>query len=310
MPAHNAEKYLDECVQSITAQTYSNFELILVDDASTDKTGAIINRHAAADARIKALHVNFHETGLTRNAGIDASTGEYICFLDADDAYAPYALQFMFDGLISNAADMVIAQFDQCDHQRFACIPKSSWRTIDGLSAAINILYQKDLWHCSACAKLYRQEIVSGKGKFAESVFYEDLEASPRHCLASTRVAISPAKVYFYRTTPKSKTNTWSEKRLGALKAADMNLETALADGDSVLIRAAESRRFSAYSNIMVLALRNGNETIARSCWDTIKTMRSAIMRDGRVRRKNKIGATVFGLGFGFLKMIVPCRTK
>ena len=93
MPAYNAEKYIQESIESVLAQTYQNWELLIVNDASTDNTKAIINNYLS-DPRIKIInHQKNKGLAQTRNTGIEQSTGEYITFLDTDDLWTPAKLE-------------------------------------------------------------------------------------------------------------------------------------------------------------------------------------------------------------------------
>lgn len=85
VPVYNGEDHLDRCVRSILAQTYKDFELLLVDDGSTDGSGALCDAWAAKDSRVRVFHQENAGVSAARNAGLDAATGEYIGFVDADD---------------------------------------------------------------------------------------------------------------------------------------------------------------------------------------------------------------------------------
>lgn len=85
IPVYNAEKYLKRCVDSVRIQTYSNLEIILVDDGSPDQCPAMCDAFAAADARIKVIHKKNEGVAVARNAGLDVATGEYLTFVDSDD---------------------------------------------------------------------------------------------------------------------------------------------------------------------------------------------------------------------------------
>ena len=91
MPCHNGEKYLSQAVESVLAQTFADWELLIVDDASTDGSVAIAEEYCAKESRIKLLHTQ-HSTGMPatpRNMGIEAAQGQYIAFLDCDDQWLP-----------------------------------------------------------------------------------------------------------------------------------------------------------------------------------------------------------------------------
>ena len=85
VPVYNTEKYLSRCIDSILAQTFTDLELILVDDGSTDNSGNICDEYAAKDKRIRVIHQNNCGQGYARNAGLNVARGDYIGFLDPDD---------------------------------------------------------------------------------------------------------------------------------------------------------------------------------------------------------------------------------
>lgn len=95
IPVYNAEKYLDECVESVLSQTYNDYELILVDDGSTDYSGKICDRYAKADNRIVVIHQQNSGASAARNTGISEAHGEYITFVDSDDWIEPDYIERM-----------------------------------------------------------------------------------------------------------------------------------------------------------------------------------------------------------------------
>ena len=89
VPVYNVEEYLRECVDSILNQTYSDVEVILVDDGSTDQSGNICDEYAKMDSRIKVIHKKNGGVSAARNTGIGEASGEYLMFVDSDDAIHP-----------------------------------------------------------------------------------------------------------------------------------------------------------------------------------------------------------------------------
>ncbi len=89
VPVYNTEKYLDQCIQSVLAQTYTNWELLLIDDGSTDSSGAICDRYAEQDSRIRVFHKPNGGVSSARNLGLDNARGEWITFVDSDDWVKP-----------------------------------------------------------------------------------------------------------------------------------------------------------------------------------------------------------------------------
>ena len=107
MPAYNAELYIEEAINSVLSQTYADWELIIIDDASLDKTVEIVNKIVAIDKRI-VLYKNAENSGVsfTRNRGIDMATGEYIAFLDSDDIWKAHKLEKQLRELERTKADL------------------------------------------------------------------------------------------------------------------------------------------------------------------------------------------------------------
>lgn len=93
VPVYNAERYLEKCVESVLKQTMKDYQLILVDDGSTDKSAALCDAFAAQDSRVTVIHQKNAGVSVARNVGMNAATGEWICFLDADDTILPQLLE-------------------------------------------------------------------------------------------------------------------------------------------------------------------------------------------------------------------------
>lgn len=112
VPVYNVEIYLKDCVQSVLNQRYSNFELILVDDCSTDCSGAICDEYAGKDSRIKVIHKKKNE-GLSaaRNTGVGLAGGSYICFVDSDDYVWPDYLSVLYENAVLCNADVSWCSF-------------------------------------------------------------------------------------------------------------------------------------------------------------------------------------------------------
>ena len=101
IPIYNVEKYLNKCVDSVINQTYSNIEIILVDDGSTDNSGSIADEFKRKDDRIRVFHKKNGGLSDARNYGIEKATGKYICFVDSDDFVEKDYIEFMFNNLVA-----------------------------------------------------------------------------------------------------------------------------------------------------------------------------------------------------------------
>ena len=115
VPVYNIEAYLRKCIDSILAQTYTNLEIILVDDGSTDNSGEICNEYAAKDARIRVIHKGNGGLSSARNTGIDIATGKYIGFVDSDDYLAPDMYEKLLGAIVNNHADISVCNVHHVD---------------------------------------------------------------------------------------------------------------------------------------------------------------------------------------------------
>ena len=111
VPVYNAEKYLQRCIRSILAQTYENFEILIVDDGSKDSSGQLCDEFALQDSRIHVTHKNNGGPGSARTVGLRQAKGEYIAFVDADDYISPAYLQILHDILRKEDADLVQCRY-------------------------------------------------------------------------------------------------------------------------------------------------------------------------------------------------------
>ena len=295
VPVYNREQYLCECVDSVLAQTFHDWELIIVDDGSTDGSGAIADRYAVSDPRIKVHHVANGGPSSARNYGLKKSVGEHICFLDADDAIHPEALSIMVNGLSENDSDMFIAWMHRGSSLSFSRQKFCNIRIIDGITAIAKSLYQTDKILNSPWGKLYKRKICENN-LFVNGIIYEDLDFFYRVCGECKKIAVSSCDLYFYRDTPDSITNVWSDKRLDVLDVVD-RIEDYIAWNLPALLPAARDRKLSANFNMFILAGANGRYDVADRCWEVIREYRFGSLTNSRVRLKNKAGILLSYLG-------------
>ena len=110
VPVYKVERYLPRCIESILAQTYTNFELILVDDGTPDRSGIICDRYAEKDSRIKVIHKENGGVSSARNAGIDIAQGEWITFIDSDDWVSTKYLEVLVTPTLEHKYDLIVCK--------------------------------------------------------------------------------------------------------------------------------------------------------------------------------------------------------
>lgn len=122
-PVYNTEKYLSECLDSIFSQTIKDFELICVDDGSTDNSLNILNNYQNKHKNLKIISQKNGGPGVARNTGIDNALGKYICFWDSDDIFEPDALEKMYNQAEETKADISICRMQMFSSQTEQTIP-------------------------------------------------------------------------------------------------------------------------------------------------------------------------------------------
>ena len=229
VPVYNVAQYLPKCLNSILSQTYTELEILLVDDGSTDESGAVCDEYAARDHRIRVIHQKNQGPGYARNAGLDAATGELLMFVDPDDYITDDAVQSLFERLVADGSDMAVGKFvfiypdgRQEDAYR-------SWITGSVLTPR-EVLLHTDFPVC-AWAKLYRREVFA-QLRFTSAASAEDLWLFPDLLEKCARISVVDQVIYYYFQRWNSLVYTRSEKTLLATMGAKVRMtEYLLARG-------------------------------------------------------------------------------
>lgn len=159
VPVYNVDRYLLDCVESILGQDYTNLQIILIDDGSTDCSGAICDEYSKRDARIQVIHQKNGGAAAAKNAGLKVATGEYLSFVDSDDLLAPGAYSHMVKILESSGADVV-----QCSYlDLFKNHSKEQIQTLAEMSGEEYLVQFTKDWTCALLwDKLYRRNLFDG----------------------------------------------------------------------------------------------------------------------------------------------------
>lgn len=186
VPIYNAEETIKECIDSILDQSYINFELILINDGSCDKTKEIIGSYK--DKRIKIINQDNHGTGFSRNVGIKNSSGEYFTFIDSDDLVEKNYLEVLYDILIKNNCDISCSSF-------FEVKNKEKILVFDKVKAFSKLLDLPETIGVGVTRKLFKNEVLDGL-LFDEDNHFEDVDFSIRAFLNARKVVYINRKLY------------------------------------------------------------------------------------------------------------------
>ncbi len=173
IPIYKVERYLERCLNSLKAQTFSDFEAILIDDGSPDGSGAICDAFAREDARFIPLHQPNGGVGKARNAGLERASGRFITYADPDDYVGPDYLKHMIDAQKRHDADMVIARYVSLSEKTMRqvwCVPvtREIYLERKDFGQALPELYNLNRIG-TLYSKLYKREILEGL-KYSETI--------------------------------------------------------------------------------------------------------------------------------------------
>ncbi len=205
IPVYNVEKYLNECVDSVLSQTYKNYEIILVNDGSTDGSGKICDEYQGRFNNVFTIHQENAGLSNARNTGLNAANGEYVYFLDSDD----YIINTAFEKLVETAenekADFIFfdaASFadPEDDFQvKQSYVRKNTYSCDNGINL-LTRLFENSEFHSAVPLTFFKKSFLDkNKLLFVENILYEDVVFSYQAYCAAQKVAYCKESLYFRR---------------------------------------------------------------------------------------------------------------
>ena len=226
VPVYNVEDCLSYCVDSLRQQTYKNIEIILVDDGSTDSSGEICDQYAQEDERIKVLHIVNGGQSRARNIGVQASSSDWIMFLDSDDYYDLKAVEYLVALRDKYAVDLVVTSIVEVRTYQTELNTKDisleNSEKLDRYTGLVRMFYGNSVGTHPG-GKLYKKEILL-QYPYPEGMIYEDLAMAYEHIHYCTEIAVGHRSVYkYYRRMGSTVNSKYSERLLNFYKAMEWN---------------------------------------------------------------------------------------
>ena len=205
VPVYKVEHYLERCVNSIRNQTYTNLEIILVDDGSPDKCGQMCDVMAVADSRIRVVHKQNGGLSSARNAGLDIMTGAYVAFVDSDDWIEENMVETLYTRMTWEDAQISCCGIAKTDGEKVLTYLYDQLQdqfTISPEEAMVELGYNTRITN-SVCDKLYAAEVFDSL-RMKEGVLYEDAQIQPYLLHRAQRITYTAAPLYCYFQSPNS----------------------------------------------------------------------------------------------------------
>lgn len=223
VPVYNVQRFLPLCIKSLTNQSYDNFEIICVNDGSTDGSQALLEQYAQADARITLINQENKGLGGARNTGVRAARGKYLLFVDSDDWISLDTLQKLNESVKQNEADIYMFGLLEFIDQTMQILPSVYMDRFAGINTC-NIKDITDRMYIAPCAwnKLYRREyFIENDLFFEEKVYFEDVLIHTKSLICANKIAFSYHNLYYYRIRANSIINSgYSDKKINDLVQA------------------------------------------------------------------------------------------
>lgn len=295
IPVYNVEKYLDECVNSIVNQSYKNLEIILVDDGSTDKSGAICDEWRNKDSRIKVVHKANAGSGYARNSGIEVAEGDFVAFVDSDDFIDKDMYQDLMSIAISDRSDIVYSGgFDKYltdgsynivrDIQEKISVEGKDLNTFALAFVSPANKYANRTLIMSPCRAIYSTKVIP---HFLSEriVASEDLPFNIEAVLNSKRITCTPKVYYKYRYNDTSLTRTFRFDKYYKYKKLRMTVNNILSSRNlsysadyCMLVITVDTIRALYFANVKYADRKKYiAEIVSDSIWDETKIDKSGL---------------------------------
>lgn len=247
VPVYNAEKYLEKCINSVLNQTYSHWELILIDDGSLDKSKEICDKFSNKNPKIKPFHQANAGVSAARNQGIEVANGKYIAFLDADDMLPSNSLEILVHSLIENRADVALGV--TCGEKWGIPSGFELWTNEDGLRHSL----MDDPYTYAVWGKLFSRRIID-KTRFDVNIKINEDSYFVFQIMCKKPVCVCVEKeVYQYMSTQGSASRSpFSEKYFDILKVSEMKY-AIVQEQFPHLTDYAKNVKIKAYLNLLLL---------------------------------------------------------
>lgn len=262
VPIYNVERYINRCINSILNQTFTNFELILVNDGSLDRCGEICNKYEKKDSRIKVIHKSNGGVSSARNIGIDNASGEYIGFVDPDDYIDENMYEVLYKTIKNSNSDIAISSFSYIINGNEKPQDISNNKIIFNKDEAIKNYF--DMIYPFNCSfmwnKIFKKELFDGVRLNTSILVQEDTEIMIRLYSKSKRVVYIGQPLYFYELRDGSVTSNTISKAKITTEKAFLEIYNYTTENLSQFNSKALLNYISYYFNIIIEIIKNYDE--------------------------------------------------
>lgn len=311
VPVYKVEKYLARCVESILAQTYKNFELILVDDGSPDKCGDMCDEYAEKHSCIRVMHQENSGQAAARNNAAKCANGEFIVFVDSDDYVEPDCLEYLLGLQQKYNADLAIGGFGYLYEGN---LPKErtaqeTERVMNATEALISMNYNRG---CGATpwAKLYKKQLVLNH-PFPEGQIYEDLAILYKIIGDCKTVALGSRKIYYWvQRVGSTMRMKFDDRQMAAMQAVADQIKYV----EAKLPKALKSSKYrytaKAVELMTVCFNTGGDKAVFKKLRKHMKRYANDVLKDKKAKKTMKMRIVAAKLGYYPAKLVFSMHER
>lgn len=312
VPVYNVEKYLSRCIESIINQTYTNIEIILVDDGSTDNSRIICDEYKKKDKRINVIHKKNGGLSDARNKGIEMSRGEYLCFIDSDDYIEESFVEELYEMCIKNNVKIsqcsfeIVKEHNKNTKTEIEEKEETKYKNISCQEMIYNSYSKYPAHNVIVCNKMFKKELFNDI-KFTVGRLHEDEFTTYKLIYLAERIFVTNKKLYNYYQREGSITNsTFNLKKLDYLVALEERLNFFKEKKEERLYNKTQEQ-FCYYAIVSYYRCKKNLKEDSE-----VKEIEKELIKKYRIRvkelLKNKetrlLKKCVFGLGYIFPKNV------
>ena len=308
VPVYNVEKYLSKCIESLINQTYTNIEILLINDGSTDNSKKICEQFKEKDSRIKLINKENGGLSDARNKGLQVAIGKYIAFVDSDDYVEKNYIETLYSLITKFNSEIAIADFrviksakkiKESEIKEYSIIPEK----------AIEEMLYSDFYYISACSKLYKKELFENV-EFPKGKMFEDVGTTYKLIIKANKIACTNKKIYNYVIRNNSiTTSKFKKEHYDLIELTNTMCEDILQKFPN-MEKGALRRKI--YANISTLnrMLLSKETKVDLDLVNYIKKTGKTILKDNKVPKRDKIAIILINLNLDIYKIFLKIYKK
>ena len=306
IPAYNAEEHIERCLDSVKTQTYSNLEILVIDDGSTDNTLQICENHSKSDNRIIVIHQSNSGVANTRNLGLDSCHGEYVTFIDSDDYVCDDFIEILYKHIILNPTPAVRCNYFTKIENKLTEYKYYDESEIESSIVLKDLLYQrKNLCYCWGV--LFKRSAI-GDIRFKNYLLCEDTHFLVDFLVSqNTKIGFVNKALYVYVCTPTSITH--SKEPIvyydSCLVAEDIINTLSSSHEYKSFIPAANNLyiTYTIYAYIKIYSINNSDEYLNK-IKKMIKSLRSMVIKDRQAPLVTRLACLLTFISFDLMVLV------